>query len=875
MAASATNTNRATNDCEPIVLVVGDEPRFNEIQGALIAHGFAVQSCPPNDIVKAVNSTAPDLALLVGGAAQQSGTAIIERLSGDAAGAVVPLVLLAEGVGDKPNQPFKHGVVALIERQLTAHAIAKRLQEIASELPERPGSANGDILGEATLDELVSLLSKELRSGVLSLRCKEKGEEQYGAKIVLRSGHPVTEDAEAFIQRVRPLLDEKKGTAYRFQEQSSGRVDSVTPPQPSDVDGVPALRRRRILLVCSDRERSENLARALRKHEALVVTISGSGVELERGRNLDPEVILVDSADFTGPCSEIMESVRDDLRMRWASILIYSSDPHKDIKADLLEIGPLANKIAKLTRPDRDLLQRATFEKSFDTRLEIIGPSRTLRAIAQARRALRVTLRHPRVLVEIDLADGSIMGARAENEAEGSVQPLVGTSAMAAFMALGSCKVHVEELAAAELSNLVSPVDLTLALAAAEAAPVGPSALPGPSAMAPEGAIAPAPLRVAASARPAPAFSQKVPKQSVADSANADTVPPPRNTRSESEWWLDSVLPAAQNECETAELSNPTASNSNAAQLASSNSNAAQLASSNSNAAQLASSNSNAAQLGSPQPAARKGGASATPYTLEIAARLLHNAPKMNVRASNSPRRRKGATFRALSPVILTPTMRLVSDFAIALAVLALIATILFGAGQYSRSRGLWQALNQIKQHCTALIFGAASERASNPSNATNGLGASGPGSATQSHSSSSLSDDHVSAAPHPPEQQPGPASDGLAATASASQLANIGDRLRGQGRIDDAESFYQRALKEQADHPGALIGMVRVSLIRKEGEQALLWAAILVQQHPDRSIGLLLLGDAYALKGDLVSAHKAWKQASRLGNRTARQRLR
>lgn len=845
MTAAAMNTNLAINGSEPTVLVVGDEPRFDEIHGALIANGFTVQSCPPNDIVQAVNATAPDLALLVGRAAQQSGTAIIERLSGDAAGAVMPLVLLAEGAGAKSNQSFKHGVVGLIERRLTAHAIARRLREIASELPERPGRADGDILGEATLDELVSLLSKELRSGVLSLKCREKGEEEYGAKIVLRTGRTVTEGADTFIERVRPLLDQQKGTAYRFQEQSSGRVDSVTPPRPSDVDGIPALRKRRILVVCSDRERSENLAQTLRTHEALVVAIGESGAELERGRNLDPEVIVVDSADFAGPCAGVMESVRDDLRMRWASILIFSNDRQEDVKASLLEIGPLANKIAKLTRPDRDLLQRATVEKSFDTRLEIIGPSRTLRAIAQTHRALRVTLRHPRVLVEIDLADGSIMGAKAEKASEPEVPPLLGTSALAAFIALGSCKVHVEELAAAELFNLVAPVDLTLALAAAEASPVDPSALPPPI------SSAPPPLGAALSARPVPAFSQKVPKASVADPAKAETVKPPRNKHSKNDWWLGNALPytgsisftdeeaqraAALNERETIEVGNPIGQNSNALSLM------------------------------PPRPPAGQGGISAAPYTLEIAARLLQGTPNTNAQVNDSSRPQNRAMHRALPRVTTKPTGQFVTNLMVALGVLTVIAAMLVGMAKYSRSLDLGQAINQIKRHYAALIFGTPTPRAVNPSSATE-LGALNPSSATNTLASGSL--------PGDPPQQLHPPSDGLATTESASRLVNVGDRLRVQGRIDDAESYYQRALKEQTDHPAALIGMVHVSLKRQEGEQALLWATILVQQHPDRSVGLLLLGDAHALQGDRISARKAWKQASRLGNRTARQRLR
>lgn len=468
------------NEGDITVLVVGKEPRLREMITALIAQGLSVETCEVENALEAVIATVPDLALLVGDATEQYGRPIQERLNGNAAGAVVPLILLYDLSHTSPSQAFKHGFVSYIDKNLNVDAIAKRVRKVVRELPERPGQSGGE-LGEATLDQLVGLLSRELRSGVLSLTSKEKSGNEFGAKIVLRSGQVVSENGDAFIKHIQQPTTERNSTTYQFHEHPSNRLDSVPPSTPGKYEDFSNLSGRRVLIVSSERKRGENLAKALRACEALTMAICGlDDVELDRVQSLDPQVIVVGGSDFSGPCAKLMDDIITDLRMRWASILIYPSKETQGATDDQSNLGPLTNKIAKLTKPDQDLLERVKKEMFFDTRLEIIGPSRTLRALAESQRKLRVSMKHPRATVKIDLADGMIMGAEADRNPQQSKEHLSGTTALAAFMALGTGKVHVEERDHSELVDLASPIDLSLTMAAAEALPMVPSILPPP-----------------------------------------------------------------------------------------------------------------------------------------------------------------------------------------------------------------------------------------------------------------------------------------------------------------------------------------------------------------------------------------------------------
>ena len=88
------------------------------------------------------------------------------------------------------------------------------------------------------------------------------------------------------------------------------------------------------------------------------------------------------------------------------------------------------------------------------------------------------------------------------------------------------------------------------------------------------------------------------------------------------------------------------------------------------------------------------------------------------------------------------------------------------------------------------------------------------------------------------------------------------------------AEASYLKALQALPNYARALCGLVAVHLARRDGVEALRWARKLVQLQPKRGIHQRLLGDAHALTGSTAAARQAWQLGSRLGDRTARQRM-
>lgn len=125
-----------------------------------------------------------------------------------------------------------------------------------------------------------------------------------------------------------------------------------------------------------------------------------------------------------------------------------------------------------------------------------------------------------------------------------------------------------------------------------------------------------------------------------------------------------------------------------------------------------------------------------------------------------------------------------------------------------------------------------------------------------------------VSAAPATREEQPGRLKE-------AQLLVQRARRQRRAGKLEHAEATYLEAVARLPNYPLAIAGLVRVYLDRKNGVEAVRWAEPLVKLQPSRDSYQLLLGDAYALRGDAAKAEQAWRQAKQLGSKTARKRLR
>lgn len=462
----------------PTVLLVGrGEPMDAALRLALDRHKLAVEEVP-GDVRSAVLTMAPDLVLLVGDAARDGGRKILDQLSGDASVAAIPVAVLgAGGKLDARVAAYRHGAVAVIPRTASADAIATRVAILVREIQERAAAPQAE-LGEATFDELVDMVSRELRSGILSVQSKD-GEPM---RVVLGAGRPVAAAVEEFVRRLRPLVARAEPLNYELHVSSGGQVGLLDAEPGPELESV-SLEGLRVLLVDTDPARADALAQELRARKVVVSVADASGRGLERARGLDPEIVILDAAGMEGPGFDVLRSIRRDARLRWASMLVAPWDEIWPDPESIPDVARLAERIAPLVVHDRQLKKRALTEEAFDTRLESTGPCRLFRILAETPESFHVTMRSRNGSVEVDIAEGLIVGAQGSSNSA----PVEGVSALAAILAMGSARVHIERRANPATANLMMPVEEALARATEEAKPLPLSQPPPPQSTATPG----------------------------------------------------------------------------------------------------------------------------------------------------------------------------------------------------------------------------------------------------------------------------------------------------------------------------------------------------------------------------------------------------
>jgi DNA-binding response OmpR family regulator/tetratricopeptide (TPR) repeat protein len=467
---------------EPTVLLVGADKAFHgAIAKALATHGVYVETAPAHGVIDAVVAAAPDLVLLVGDAAAEGGSSVLAHLHTSPQSSVVPVAILADETAlDERLRGFRHGAAAVIPRAASVDAIADRIAKLAREVPDRDGGTIGHV-GEATLDELVQALSKELRSGILSIK-GPKGSEADTIRVLLGGGRPLAQTIDEFVSRLRKHVLHAERLEYEFDDRAGGTVQLLgaealdTAASGDDVSGL------RILLADEDAARADAIAQALRGHRATVVVTDFDPPEarFQRLRQLDPAILLIDEAGLRGPGFELVRRMRRDTRLRWASLLVVRWDEIWSDAEGSAQIVRTLGTLAALAEPEHALEERIDRGTPFDTRLEITGPARLVRALAASAKPVRATIHNPRLQVRIEMSDQLVAGARAQAH-DGSA-PIDGAVALSALLVLGSGRVHVEAITEPDTVNIMSPIEVALSLADGEASPIQPS-LPAPDSL--------------------------------------------------------------------------------------------------------------------------------------------------------------------------------------------------------------------------------------------------------------------------------------------------------------------------------------------------------------------------------------------------------
>lgn len=463
---------RAEADELTMLLVAEGERLAPALHERLVKHGLNVHACSRASVADTAFVVAPDLVVLAGAAAEDGGLDVLVSLAARPATAGLPVVVIGDPgrFGDRAST-FRHGVVAVIERSASADELARRIAEVAEGLPERTGESSGAV-DEGGVRELVELLAESLRTGILSVT----GPDGTSARVVLRADRPVSEVISQIVERLRPLTDAPDGVRYEFHESPTGKFGALETPTgklgaldlggDDDSAALSELSRCRLLLIEQNPARADLLAQGLRAHGARVAVADGLGRGLELARDLAPDVIIVDGAAVDDWALEALRQIRRDRSLRWASLLLAdASQLWRDERRP--DIAMLAASIGSLMRSDRELARRLLTDAAVGTRLEVLGPVRTLRMLAETKLGLRMHVQHPRIVVDVDLSDGIVVGASARlPNASGTAAD--GPAALATLLGLASGRVQIERAEAPRTTNIMSPVDDAIAVAARE-----------------------------------------------------------------------------------------------------------------------------------------------------------------------------------------------------------------------------------------------------------------------------------------------------------------------------------------------------------------------------------------------------------------------
>lgn len=446
------------------ILMVGQgEPMQTALGEALRRQGVSVAVCATVELEQAVRVYAPDLVVLVGDAAVRGGAGVVRRMAANRATDVLPVAVVSnDAVPKHEGSAFRTGAVAVVPRGAGADTIARRLAELAEEVPQRPGLVHGRI-DESNLQDIVDLVSRDAKTGILSIR-SPRGV-LAGMPMVIETERASAHNMEVILDRLRDAMAAAEPLEYEFHEASGGRLSTLPAAMEAGNVDLQRLQGARIVILDSDQLRAEKLAHLLTARGVRVAAADFSAAVIPRVREIDPQVVVLDSGAVGGEGIEFVRAMRKDPQLRWASMLVvrwddYWSDSSPTVEPNLAE---LAGRILPLIDQDLEMARRAEDEVDFDTRLELIGPGRLLRALGSVPGVRHVAIAGHKRGIEVDIADNSILGAYATLH-EGTAQTLQGMPALLALWGLNSGRVSVREQDLPSVANIMMPVDEALAV---------------------------------------------------------------------------------------------------------------------------------------------------------------------------------------------------------------------------------------------------------------------------------------------------------------------------------------------------------------------------------------------------------------------------
>jgi tetratricopeptide (TPR) repeat protein len=230
---------------------------------------------------------------------------------------------------------------------------------------------------------------------------------------------------------------------------------------------VPHVEGRRIAVLQKDPSNAEALSRGLRARGGEVLLLSLDERSLGRAEALDPDVILLDMADFTGDGLDIVRNAWERPRLCFAPVLLL---PHGSLHADeseALDLPRICGAIHDLSAEYSQLVTAAQNQQEFSLGLDRLGPVRMLRGLLEAGRPLRARIDAGAHTLHVAVAPSLIVGALGgphgfSDENAPWEAPLLGAEVLAMLVRLTEGEVIVRSVVRPAVTNIMSPLDAAL-----------------------------------------------------------------------------------------------------------------------------------------------------------------------------------------------------------------------------------------------------------------------------------------------------------------------------------------------------------------------------------------------------------------------------
>lgn len=460
-------------DEHPSILLVGEGHPMQEALGvALGRHRLESESSSVSTVLSAVVAATPKLVLILGDAAQGSGSAVLGALRSAELDDVVPIVVLLDDTSLAARlEAIRQGAAAVIPRSASVDEIAHRLAQIAH--AANIDQVRAEFLGEASLSDLLEEVGQRIVTRVLP---SAVGTEAKSVRVTLGAGREVAGAVDETGQKLASKIIRAEHVGGDLLREGSS--PELTSPIAGSAQrkGISGLR---IAIADDDSGRADEMAAELRQHGATVILTGFAPLDarIRRIRQVDPMVLIMRSADLEGNGHALLERMKADLRLRWMTLVVTDWSGENSLLDAGQVIERLLDQILLSGEPDRALQAAAEAGSELELRLESLGPARALRAASACSQALRMTVQNPRLEVLVEFSEGLLVGARATVQ-DASAEVLEGPAALSALLMLGSGKLTVTPTQSPRMLNIMSTVGTALDLAETEPRAVAPSVPP-------------------------------------------------------------------------------------------------------------------------------------------------------------------------------------------------------------------------------------------------------------------------------------------------------------------------------------------------------------------------------------------------------------